>query len=626
MTPPSMLTSVHHDGSRLYVSNPCPRFGETVQLRVRLDAAVPVRTIALRTLPDGEQHWTPMTISTQDAGCQWWDVELSVTMPLVTYRFVLHTDVGVWTLNGTGLHAHTPTDHDDFRLIADYEPSAWVRGSVFYQIFPDRFADGDPTSNVQTGEWHYRGKPVVARAWDTLPSHEHASLEFYGGDLAGIQQRLSYLTDLGVNALYLTPIFRAPSVHRYDVTDFEEVDAHLGGNAALVALRGALDAQQMRLLLDIVPNHCGVAHPWFVEAQADPTSPYREYFIWTSGPDEYVGWLGVRTLPKLNYRSAALREYMYAGPQSIFRRWMRLPFAIDGWRVDVANMIGQYRQTRLGGEVTRGIRAAVKAENPQAYLIGENFFDATEQLQGDQYDGNMNYRGFTVPLWEWLYPQPLPAAGFGNGVLRERLTTADLVATWAAFRAPIPYTIALQQFNLVDSHDTARIHTLAGGRRGLHQLAAAIQLTYPGVPCIYYGDEVGLAAADSIEARRTMPWDEAGWDHALRVDYQHLIALRRSSPALAEGGFQVLHIGPDTLAYLRDAGSERVILVAYRGEAERAAESLPVADGAIPDGTRFREVLTGAEARVSGGCLPLPAMQQGVFVWQSMGLSAPAVV
>jgi alpha-glucosidase len=616
---PADLRSVHHDGSARYVSNPTPRLGETVTLRLRTAPDTPIQAIALRTLPDGEQHWTPLRPAATDATCRWWEVDLPVLMPVVTYRFVLHTADGVWTLNGSGLHAHTPTDYADFRLVADYPALAWARRSVFYQIFPDRFSDGDPATNVQTGEWLYRGQPVQARAWDTPPDAANPSLEFYGGDLAGIAARLPYLADLGVNALYLTPIFTAPSVHRYDVTDFAQVDPHLGGNAGLATLRAALDAQAMRLMLDIVPNHCGVLHPWFQAAQADPAAPSREFFYWTgSGPEEYVGWLGVPTLPKLNYASAALRAYMYAGPDSIFRRWLRPPWRIDGWRVDVANMLGHYREARLGPEVTRGIRAAVKAENPEAYLIGENFFDATDQLQGDQYDGNMNYRGFTVPLWEWLHPQPLPRPGFGEGALRPLLSTAGLVDTWTMFRAPVPYALALQQFNLLDSHDTGRIRTLVGGNPALHRLAAAIHLTYPGVPCIYYGDELGLPAADATAARRTMPWDDpAGWDTDLRVFYQTLIALRRNSPALAEGGFQILHTDADTVVYLRDHAAERVIVVAYRGPAARAAEALPVAHGAIPDGTRFTEVLTGVEAVVQAGHLPLPPMTQGAAIWRA---------
>jgi alpha-glucosidase len=525
------------------------------------------------------------------------------------------TEHGPWSYNGAGLHPYQPTDYNDFRLIADYSAPSWSSTSVFYQIFPDRFADGDPANNPHTGAWVYRGHRVEARAWNERPGRSNPSLEFYGGDLKGIEQRLPYLQDLGVNVLYLNPVFRAPSVHKYDVTDFEQVDPHFGGNAALASLRQALSAGGMRLILDIVPNHCGVEHPFFQAALADPHGEQSDHFIFPRHP-EYVSWLGVPTLPKLNYRSHRLRAYMYAGPDSIFRRWLRPPYSIDGWRVDVANMLGQYRETRLNAEVTQGIRAAVKEENPEAYLLAENFFDATGQLQGDQYDANMNYRGFTVPLWEWLNEQRIRHPSITEEFLMPtRLSTYGLVQAWQAFRAPIPWVIALQQFALIDSHDTARIRSLVGGNNRLYRLAAVLQFTYPGIPCVFYGDEIGLEGSDATTARRTMPWNAEQWDHDLQSFYRRMIALRRSSAALATGGFQMLHADDDTVAFLRDTDDEQLIVVGYRGEQERGAGLLPVAHGAIPDGTRLEEVLTGVEAVVVDGHLPLPAMSQGPAIW-----------
>ena len=235
-------------------------------------------------------------------------------------------------------------------------------------------------------------------------------IEFYGGDLPGITGKLDYLAGtssssgpgLGVNALYLNPVFTAYSNHRYDVADYDNVDPHLGGNAALAELRRGLTDRGMRYMLDIVPNHCGFMHPWFRAAQADPAAATAEFFTFRHHPDDYECWLGVRSLPKLNYRSPRLREAIYAGPDAVFRRWLRPPYAADGWRVDVANMLGRHGVDQLGAEVARGIRQAVKAENPDAYLLGENFFDATAQLQGDGWDASMNYAGFTMPLWYWL--------------------------------------------------------------------------------------------------------------------------------------------------------------------------------------------------------------------------------
>ncbi len=613
------LASVHHDGSPRYVSNPYPTLGETVTVRLRAALDAPISRVLIRTEPDGEQHVSEMQPDGRSAACRWWRGAIPVTMPVVTYRFVLLTDSGPWTYTGAGWTEYAPTDYNDFRLVADYRPPAWVKRSVFYQIFPDRFADGDPSNNPRDGAWIYRGQPIVARAWDEPPGRSNPGIEFYGGDLQGISARLAYLQHLGVNALYLNPIFTAPSVHRYDVADYTAVDPHLGGNAALADLRARLTQHDMRLMLDIVPNHCGVEHGWFKAACEDARGPHGDHFIFHTHPHDYATWLGVRTLPKLDYRSAALRDAMYAGAGSVFRRWLRPPYSIDGWRVDVANMLGRHGAVQIRDEVTRGIRAAVKTENPDAYLIAENFFDATPQLQGDQYDGNMNYRGFTIPLWDWLGEERQRHPAFGaEAYPGAPLSTRALAQAWAAFRAPIPWITAIQQLTLVDSHDTTRIRSLVGGNDALHRLAAVLQFTYPGVPCVLYGDEVGLTGATPTETRRTMPWDESRWDHELLAFYRALIRLRRESPALAEGGYQLLYTDTDTIVFVRDTDDEQIIVVGYRGKATRPAQRLPVTHGAIPDGARFREVFTGAEAIVADGCLPLPAMTQGAAIWRAM--------
>jgi len=610
-------SSVHHDGSARYVSNLYPALGETIQIRLRTAPGAPIQRVLIRTTPDGEQHFADLAPQPPTRVCQWWSMMLPATMPIVNYRFVLLTTDGLLHFNGTGLHHYAPTDHHDFRIVANYHAPQWVTRSVFYQIFPDRFADGDATNNVGNHEWQYFGQPTTARQWDEPPSHTNASGEFYGGDLQGIRERLPYLAQLGVNALYLNPIFTAPSVHRYDVASYDQVDPHLGGNEALAELRHALDAHNMRLMLDIVPNHCGVQHPWFRAAQADPHS--NDFFIWEHHPDRYVSWLGVRSLPKLNYESHTLRRLMYAAPNSVMRRWLQPPYRIDGWRVDVANMLGQHGATQLNSEVARGIRAAVKEEQPDGYLLSEHFFDATALLQGDQYDGNMNYRGFTVPLWDWLAGQRLRHGGFGEEIAPSMpLPTDAIVAAWNDFRAAIPWVIAQQQFNLVDSHDTARIGSLVGGNERLQRLAVVLQLTYPGVPCVLYGDEIGLLGDASLSTRRTMPWNEDQWNHGLLAFYRQLIALRRESEALAVSGFQILHADDDTVAYLRDTEHEQIIMVGYRGAAERPAQQLPIAHGAIGDGTRFVDVLSGMEVITAGGCLPLPAMEQGGVIWRSV--------
>lgn len=612
-----LLAMIHHDGSPRYVSEPQPQLGSTVQLRLRVPVAAPVSEIFVRSEPDGEQAFTPLVPGLTAGGAQWWTVALTVTMPVVHYRFLIIADERPYWYSALGLSAHLPTDYHDFRLLAGYHAPDWLADAVFYQIFPDRFADGDPANNVRSGAWQCQGHAVQARGWDEPPGLTHSSFEFYGGDLQGIVERLPYLAQLGVNALYLNPIFTAPSVHRYDVTDYNEVDPHLGGADALVALREALAERDMRLLLDIVPNHCGSSHAWFRAAQADPQAPTAEYFSFTEHPHDYLSWLGVRSLPKLNYRSEALRNAMYRAPDSALRRWLQPPYRIDGWRVDVANMLGRNSADQLNLEIVREIRQAVKGENPASYLIGENFFDATTQLQGDGWDGNMNYSGFTKPVWHWLGAQtvPDPARPGQTRRLPHALSTEGLVQSWTAFRAPVPWAIVRQQFNLLGSHDTPRLRTIVGDAER-QRLAATLQFTYPGVPCIYYGDEIGLEGSNATLARATMPWDETRWDDDLRAFYRALIHLRRTSPALQHGGFEVLLAESETLVFLRDAPEEQLIVVAQRSPAD-APMQLALAERGFVDGQRFSELWSGATSSVEQGVLVLPAQPASATIWRS---------
>ncbi len=618
------LLSIHHDGSPRYVCVPHDKelqIGDEVTIRLRAGLDVHFEKVVLRTCPDGEQLLVEMEPERVRPGsaCQWWRAKLRLEMPVTGYRFLLFLSDTVSWYNGSGLHRHLVTDAHDFRLLCGYQQPVWVRASVFYQIFPDRFADGDPQNNVVSGEYTYWGEPVRTARWGQPPivGHRAASLEFFGGDLAGIIAHLDHLEDLGVNAIYLNPIFTSLSNHRYDVVNYRQVDPHLGGDRALIDLRKALDERDMRLVLDIVPNHCGVMHPWFQAALADPQAPTAEFFTFFDHPVRYACWLGVAGLPKLNYRSQALQDRMFASPNAIFRRWLKPPFRIDGWRLDVANMLARQGPDQLGHEVGRGIRAAVKSENPNAYLLGENFFDGTSQLQGDLWDATMNYAGFYSPLFYWLtdisYDQHMHPKHLDSGV---RMSTRNLVESWTAFRASIPWVIAQQQYNLLGSHDTPRVINELAGDRSLNRVATGILMTYPGVPGIYYGDEIALGNGDAA-SRACMDWDRSNWDEAMYQFYRTMIRLRRTSSALIEGGFQILTIEDDSLAYMRDSENERLILIAHRGPGRRPPNPLRVIHGGIPDGLVFKEIFSGRMKMVENGFLALDSMSPGVEIWQA---------
>jgi alpha-glucosidase len=378
-----------------------------------------------------------------------------------------------------------------------------------------------------------------------------------------------------------------------------------------------LDERGMKLILDMVPNHCGTTNPWFLAAQADPAAPTADFFTFKQRPDDYVSWLGVRSLPKLNYRSERLREWMYAGEDAIMRYWMRPPFSVDGWRLDVANMLARQGESQLEHKIGRGIRRAIKTESPHAYLLGENFYDATPQLQGDELDAVMNYRGFSLPLLSWLVGFDIYRTWRPELVDPQPLPTEALAAQWRAFMSAVPWQIATQQFNLLGSHDTRRIATILDDDETRVRVAVTLLFTYPGVPSVYYGDEIGLKGGGDPDNRRCMPWDPREWNADRRVFHQALMKLRRTSPALQRGGYQLLYASGDTLAFQREANEERLIVVARRGNDGLVA--LPVLHAGLPDGIHLRELLTGNEAVVTNGMLLLDSLPPvGVQIWQEV--------
>lgn len=616
----SWIDSLHHDGSARYVRGRAS-IGATVRLRLRAGRGAPIGRVFVRTCPDGEQSLREMAPAADSAACRWWEVDLPLAMPRTGYRFLIHAEGGAWWLNQRGMTRHTPTDAEDFAVLAGFDSPAWLRDAVFYQIFPDRFADGDPDNNVRTGEYQCYRRDVVARGWGEQPKRhaEGGGVEFFGGDLQGIAQKLDYLEELGVSALYLTPIFASPSNHKYDVADYFRIDPHFGGEPALIALRQALDARGMRLMLDMVPNHCSSAHPWFAAAQADPHAPTAEFFTFHRHPDQYESWLGVRSLPKLNYRNEHLRDIMYEGRDAVMRHWLREPYRIDGWRLDVANMLAKQGATQLGHKIGRAIRRAIKAENPEAFVLGEHFYDGTPHLQGSELDASMNYRGFTFPLLSWMAGFDM-ASVWGQGWAdTHRLPTASFVAQLRQFASAVPWQIARQQFNLLGSHDTPRALSVMGGDVDRMRVAATLLFTYPGVPCVYYGDEIGMQGWGDPDCRRCMEWDPGAWNAPVRELYRGLIALRRASRALQEGGLQWLPAPPgadETVAYVRDAGDDAIVVVVRR---ERdAAAWLDVDVAGLADGTALREHFSGARAVVAGGRLGLEALPEcGAQIWRT---------
>lgn len=621
---PSWHASIHHDGARPFVSQITPRLGETVTIRVRHDIAAPVHAVYLRTVPDGEQSYTPMKRAEREGVAQWWEAQLLIREPCINYRFLLKADDGVWFYSANGITAYPPLDYTDFKILADYHAPGWLEEAVFYQIFPDYFANGDPSNDPSPELYEYMGARPRTYGWgDLFPPDAPRAQSYYGGDLEGVRQHLDYLEALGINAIYFAPLLTAYSAHRYDTVDYEHIDPVLGGDEAMIALQTDLEQRGIRYIMDIVPNHCGSAHPWFVQAQANPDAPECDYFFFRHHPNDYAYWGPFPHLVKLNYTHPDVRAYMYENEDAVFRRWLKPPFKASGWRVDVGNMLGRLGAIQVNAAVIRSIRAAVKSTDPDAYLMGENFHDASPQLQGDQWDGVMNYRGFAIPLMNWL-------SGFGEGALNldHNITspvpfkTEALLEHWQLRLAAVPWVIARQQFNLLGSHDTGRLWDALGGNTALIRLAITVQLTFPGIPCIYYGDEIGLRGIPGLSpmdggSRPCMEWNEEKWNHDLLAFFRDLIDLRRTSPILREGGFQLLVADEDTFAYARLHEVGNVVVVAHRGAASSYEHDLTLRYAGITDGTQFRERFSGVTAVVANGALPIGVQLQGASIWES---------
>jgi cyclomaltodextrinase / maltogenic alpha-amylase / neopullulanase len=478
----------------------------------------------------------------------------------------------------------------------------WVKHAVFYQIFPDRFAKttrdlgGTGADRTGSGDPSNVGKPhrpapamqVPLEAWDAPPT-THG---YKGGDLWGIAENLDHLVDLGITAIYFTPIFQSASNHRYHTHDYYQIDPLLGGNEAFDFLLTAAHDRGLKVLLDGVFNHAsrgffyfndilenGEKSPWldWFRVEGWPLSPYDE-----SKSANYKAWWGLRALPTFNHDNPHVREYLL----QVAEYW--LARGIDGWRLDVP---GEVKTPGFWQE----FRDRVKAVNPEAYIVGEIWDDATEWLDGTQFDGVMNYL-FTGPTLAFVgghhiqmplvekpgyFPYPaIDAVMYANAMV-------ELLDRY-------PWEIQLTQLNLLSSHDVARVLSVVGGDRASLTLATLLLMTFPGAPSVYYGDEVGLAGGLDPDCRRGFP-PQAQWDLSILDMHQQLIALRQQHEALRTGRYQVLATTGMALVFARHLDNDsppttRLVAV----NAGETAVNLVVDAGDIQGGFEGDGVLFGS--------------------------------
>ncbi len=421
----------------------------------------------------------------------------------------------------------------------------WTDTTVMYQIFPERFANG-------MGE-----KPYITAPWDAKPTPRM----YLGGDLPGVTQHLDYLSDLGVNCLYFTPIHPSPTNHKYSIVDYYDVDAGFGGQAAFRKLVQAAHARGMRVLLDGVFNHCSEHHPFFEDVKRrGKASPYYDFFLIDGDfPSREKG--NYRTfgfssdMPKLNTDNPAVIDY-FCG---VGAWWIR-EFGIDGWRLDVMDEISD--------DFLRAFRKAVKAANPDALILGEAWHDPRAWLAGDELDSVMNY-GLTKALIDYLVDGALTARQAASRLTRLFFRTTSISAR--------------MMMNLLDSHDTDRFFTLLRGDRKRLKLALCLLFFFPGMPCVYYGDEIGMTGGYDPDCRKGFIWDETAWDADLRRHVQ-LLARLKTGGRLAGDGIRISASG-DVLTLEREEltllinASSRAARYCVRGrEGQIAANGFVILD------------------------------------------------
>lgn len=561
------LESVYSDGTECFVSNPQPKLFETVTIWLRVYDDAPIKHIFLRTVPNGAEKLIEAKKQKVENRLAYYAVELQITEKRMHYHFYLVCEDIIYFYNQKEITTYVPDHTYDFVLLTDYKQPEWVKKSVFYQIFPERFCNGNPQNDVKDGEYQLNGHDTIQmKDWDSapLPYEQGFCLDFFGGDLEGVKEKIPYLKDLGVTAVYLNPIFLAPSVHKYDCIDYLHVDPHFGGDEALADLSKALHENGMKLILDISINHTGTAHRWFNRdglffdktegAYNNPDSEERTFYFFKENSNDYLGWFDVPDLPTLNYTSEKLRDVIYRNKDSVIRKWLRAPYNIDGWRFDVADVFARNNEVQLSHELWPEIRKSIREENEQAYILAEDWGDCAPYLQGDEWDSPMNYYGCGRVIRQFLGEPDLFLGR--NEILRNipyKMTAEDVQARVMEHLAKLPYVFWQNQFNLIDSHDVSRLHNNPKVHPDEYRGAVILLFTLIGAASIYYGDEAGVdGTIDSNEGcRYPMPWSKDFQKDEVYQLYRTLAHLKTEHKAFSEGGMKFLYAKDDVVVLAR---------------------------------------------------------------------------
>ena len=667
MRPALNRRALFSDTTNAYVIPAEPKVNEKVTIRFR---AGKNNLDSVHIVIDGTR--IPMQLVSQDAEFDYFAMEYQLQDKMIRYYFEVRIGMVYGYYDARGL-VQEPMERMWFRIIPGFSTPDWAKGAVMYQIFVDRFYNGDNTNDVETNEYAYiKGYSQKVEDWYQAPASMEAGVrEFYGGDLQGVIDKLDYLKDLGIEAIYFNPLFVSPSNHKYDIQDYDYIDPHFGcivedagellkdgemenrlatkyrnrvtnkknleaSNALFANLVKEAHARGIKVIIDGVFNHCGSFNKWLDRehiyentpgytdgAYVSEESPYRQYFnfedqnAWPYNTS-YEGWWGHNTLPKLNYEeSKQLEDYILY----IAKKWLSAPYHVDGWRLDVAADLGH--SLDYNHEFWQKFRTHVKSTNPEALILAEHYGDNRAWLAGNEWDSVMNYDAFMEPVTWFLTGMQKHSDAFRN----DMYGNAD--AFWYemanhAMTMPSAY-VAMNELSNHDhsrfltrtNHKVGRVQSLGQEVAAQHinkavmREAVAMQMTWPGAPTIYYGDEAGLCGFTDPDNRRTYPWGRE--DTELIRFHKEMINIHKAHSFIKTGSVKSLDNDYQFLSYARfDESGVCVVVVNNRDES--ITKEVSVWEAGIPRDAVLKRVMYSTADGFTTDCLEVPACNGKIFL------------
>jgi alpha-glucosidase len=608
-----------HDQGPVYDNAPEPTSTQPVTLKFRVfKGDITSANIKYYDTADGQFHWVPMSWVSNDATgtYDFWQGTIPASSSIKYYRFQINDGTATAWYNAAGTYSSEPSS-GDFFIIPGFKTPDWMKNGVMYQIFPDRFFNGNTSNDLSTGTVASNGMTVEKKAWGSSVFADAGydnNYVYFGGDLQGVDQKLSYIKQtLGANIIYLNPIFQAPSVHKYDTQDYYTVAPEFGGNSALQTLSSDIhstsNGPKGYLILDGVFNHTGDANQWFdkyhnyssLGAYESQTSQWYNYYTFQNWPNTYSSFFGFSSMPKLDYGNSgsAVRNQIYNNSNSVAKTYLSPPYNIDGWRLDAAQYVdsgGNNGSDSTNHQIWSEFRTAVKSVNPNADIFGEFWGNANPwTAYGNQWDGATNYDGFTQPVSEWI-------TGHDYNNNTASISTSQFDSWLHSTRSNYPIDVQEVMANFLSSHDITRFGTRAGGDIWKTYLGLFFQMTYVGTPTIYYGDEYGMQGGADPDDRRTFDWTQGTTSNSAVALTQKLISIRNSYPALRTGSFMTL-LTDDTnkiYSYGRFDNTNRIAVV-LNNDSTSHTVTVPVYQMSVTNGSILTDKITGNTYTVSNG-------------------------